>query len=193
MAKSDYFCQHLGQQRPLSRRERRQRRPPWLYGHAEIINTEEPDETGTTYEVRVDPRHKSAFNERFADLSPDGKWMAYNSDESGRNEVYVQSFPIPGNKYQVSTGGGFGGFWRQDGREIVFGGSDGQTMMSVDVPTGSEFHAGIPHVLARLPADLLTLTAPRDVQRVLLIVPAGGTGAASLTVVLDWPGALARP
>jgi len=139
------------------------------------------------------PYLRAPFNERFGGLSHDGRWMSYMCDESGRNKIYVQSFPTPGSKYQVSTGGGFGGIWRQDGKEIVFGGPDGQKMMAADVSSGPEFHAGVPHAISKLPADLVTLAASPDLQRLLLVLPAGDTAPTSLTVVLDWPGALARP
>src|SRR5205814_9819599 len=56
------------------------------------------------------------FNERWGSISPDGRWMLYGSDESGRFEVYVQSFPVPRSKYQVSLGGGAYPTWRRDGR-----------------------------------------------------------------------------
>jgi len=65
------------------------------------------------------PYLRSRFNENGGWISPDGRWMMYTSDESGKGEVYVQSFPTPGNKYQISTAGGFFGFWSRDGREVL--------------------------------------------------------------------------
>jgi Tol biopolymer transport system component len=61
------------------------------------------------------------FDERNAKFSPDGRWVAYESDESGRYEIYVAPFPGPGGKRQISTGGGFTARWRADGREIFYG------------------------------------------------------------------------
>ncbi len=69
------------------------------------------------------------FNGR---ISPDGRWVAYGSNESGRIEVFVQSFPVPGNKRRISTSGGNAPMWRQDGRELYFVTED-HTLMAVSV------------------------------------------------------------
>ena len=71
------------------------------------------------------PVVRTRFNEYGGAVSPDGHWITYFSEESGKNEVYVQSYPEPGRKYQVSTAGGAGSVWSKDGREIVFGSLDG--------------------------------------------------------------------
>jgi Tol biopolymer transport system component len=139
------------------------------------------------------PYLRTPFNERFGSLSPDGKWMAYSSDESGRSEVYVQSFPAPGNKVQISTGGGFAGAWRSDGREILFAGPDGQTTMSADVTTAPEFRASAPRAINKLPSNLAGLAITPDFQRLLLLLPSGDAVPASVTIVLDWNAALRRP
>jgi Tol biopolymer transport system component len=65
-------------------------------------------------------------------LSPDGRWMAYNSDESGRLEVYVQAFPGAGGKRLVSDGGGFNAIWPRDGREIFYRRRDQFLVASVE-------------------------------------------------------------
>ena len=79
-------------------------------------------------------------------LSPDGRWLAYVSDESGRYEVYVQSFPGGGGKRQVSTGGGIGPRWRGDGKELFYHAPDGK-LMAVPVKSGASFEAGAPVAL----------------------------------------------
>jgi Tol biopolymer transport system component len=71
---------------------------------------------------------KTPFSEKEARISPDGKWLAYASDESGRFEMYVQSFPEPGLRQQISSGGGMGPKWRQDGRELFYISPDGRIM-----------------------------------------------------------------
>jgi len=71
---------------------------------------------------------KTPYNENEARISPDGKWLACGSNESGRFEVYVQSFPEPGLRQQISSGGGMGPKWRQDGRELYYISSDGRIM-----------------------------------------------------------------
>jgi eukaryotic-like serine/threonine-protein kinase len=74
------------------------------------------------------PVVQTQFDERDAQFSPDGKWIAYQSNESGRFEIYVQAFPGPGGKLQVSTAGGAQARWRRDGRELFYIGLDQQLM-----------------------------------------------------------------
>ena len=82
-------------------------------------------------------------------FSPDGHWLAYTSDESGRYEVYVQPFPGPGGKWQVSTEGGQQPRWGQNGRELFYLGLDGQTVIAADVITQPEFSASKPRVISQ--------------------------------------------
>ena len=88
-----------------------------------------------------DPFYKDELH-----LSPDGKWIAYNSDESGRHEVYIATFPDFSSKRQVSKAGGFQALWRGDGKELFFLQPDGK-LLSVDVKAGSTLATGIPKVL----------------------------------------------
>jgi len=76
------------------------------------------------------------FAENYARLSPDGKWLAYTSDESKRPEIYIQSFPNHGGKWQVSTNGGQKSIWSRDGKELYFVSADGK-MMAVEVKSGA--------------------------------------------------------
>jgi DNA-binding winged helix-turn-helix (wHTH) protein/Tol biopolymer transport system component len=96
------------------------------------------------------PFLQTAANEMQPQVSPDGRWLAYASDESGTWEVYVQSFPAPGEKRTVSVGGGAQPQWRRDGRELFYLSPDG-TLMAVDVTTGGTFEAGRPQRLFRAP------------------------------------------
>ena len=86
---------------------------------------------------------KTPFNEQWARISPDGRWVAYQSDQSGRDEVYVQAVSGAGGKWQISSAGGARPWWRRDGREIFYRASD-QTLMAVPVSAGESFDAGTP-------------------------------------------------
>lgn len=97
----------------------------------------------------------SPFNEIQARVSPDGRWIAYASDETGRWEVYLQSFPVPGNKQVVSIGGGGQPQWRGDGRELFYLALD-RTLMSVPLADGTPPQIGRPKPLFHLPvADVV--------------------------------------
>jgi Tol biopolymer transport system component len=91
------------------------------------------------------------FDERSPRFSPDGKWLAYVSDESGRNEVYVQPFPGPGPKWLVSIDGGIDPVWSKDGRELFYRHDD--QLMAVAVSTTREFSAGRPRRLFEIRVD----------------------------------------
>ena len=92
------------------------------------------------------PFLQTEFNEQQAQFSPDGKWIAYTSDESGAPEVYVQTFPASGGRWRVSTGGGSQPKWRRDGRELFYIAAD-RKLMAVDVKLGATFEAGVPKTL----------------------------------------------
>jgi Tol biopolymer transport system component len=79
-------------------------------------------------------------------FSPDGRWMAYASDESGKLEVFVRPFPGPGGKCRISTDGGRLPNWSRDGREVFYPGSDGRIMVTDYVTKGDTFSAGKPRV-----------------------------------------------
>ena len=123
-------------------------------------------------------------------VSPDGRWMAYASDETGRFEVYVQPFPEPGRRVQISHEGAIGVWWTRDGRQLVLVGADLRAWR-VDVdPTGA-FRAGTPQLLAAFPRDIVWMDAMPDRQRFLAIAPER-TGIGSITVVQNWRAALAK-
>jgi len=89
----------------------------------------------------------SSFNEMSPRFSPDGRFLAYVSDESGRNEIYVRPFPALDAKHLVSNGGGIGPVWSRDGREIFYRNEDGNRMMAASVETEGGFHPGTPQLL----------------------------------------------
>jgi Tol biopolymer transport system component len=86
------------------------------------------------------PFFQDDFDKRGAKFSPDGKRIAYSSDESGQDQVYVQPFAGLGGKYQVSTTGGSQPRWRRDGKELLYISADGK-LMAVEVKAGSTFEA----------------------------------------------------
>ena len=95
---------------------------------------------------RLAPFANTKFNEQQGQFSPDGHWIAYVSDESGRPEIHVQPFPVPsggGSKIQISRDGGNQPRWRRDGKELFYLSLDAK-MMAVDVVVGQEFKAGVP-------------------------------------------------
>lgn len=91
------------------------------------------------------PFLQTPFNEAALMFSPDGRWVAYVSDESGRNEVYVLPFPGPGGKWQISVNGGGDPVWARNGRELFY--LNGTEMMAVDIETNPTFRAGTPRRL----------------------------------------------
>lgn len=128
------------------------------------------------------------YNEMRSRFSPDGRWMLYTTDETGRFEIYVQAFPPSGGKWQVSINGGNVGYWRNDGKEIVFEGLD-RKIMAVDVKLGATFEAGIPHPLFEVPTAIVggRLAMTADAQRFLVPLPSRSDESAALRVVLNWP------
>ncbi len=142
------------------------------------------------------PFLQTEFNEHQAQLSPDGKWIAYTSDESGASEVYVQTFPTSGSRVRVSTGGGYQPRWRRDGRELFYIAPD-RKLMAVGVRPGAVFEAGVPQTL--FGTRVLTLTEFRnhyavtaDGQRFLICSTDEETSAPPISVVVNWPTVLKR-
>jgi serine/threonine protein kinase len=91
---------------------------------------------------KATPYIQTEFNETYPAFSPDGRWVAYNSNESGRSEVYVSAFPGPGGKWQVSQGGGSFPTWRGDSAELVFQAADGPLMSASVDGRGNAFTVG---------------------------------------------------
>jgi len=143
--------------------------------------------------------HSEEFNFSVPQPSPDGRWLAYYSFESGRQEVYIQSFPKVGSKWQVSTGGGVNHRWSRDGKEIFFLGADG-SLMAAMLKGGSTPETGAPRRLfeARTFSGSQTVFGFKqqyDVAsdgRFLMNVPAAEDAAAPLTLVLNWAAGLKK-
>ena len=143
------------------------------------------------------------------DLSPDSRWLVYISDESGRQELYVQPFApaargpgndtLPAGKWMVSSNGTLGlARWRADGREMLFVGADG-TLMSIDVTATPVFKASAPRRLFQLPRPFLVQTqspgtladVAHDGQRLLLAMPSEESTRPELSIILNWQAAAA--
>jgi serine/threonine protein kinase len=141
------------------------------------------------------PFLRTKADEAQAQFSPDGHWIAYASDETGRMEVYIQAFPSSGGKWPVSRGGGIQPLWRGDGRELFFIGAD-QQLMAVGIHLAATpevglpkqlFHTHIPVVQSGV-AQRPEYSVTRDGQRFLVNRPL--LDAEPLNVVLNWPAAL---
>jgi Tol biopolymer transport system component/tRNA A-37 threonylcarbamoyl transferase component Bud32 len=148
---------------------------------------------------RATPFLESAFNKTQAQVSPDSRWIAYTSYESGGDEIYVQSFPVAGNKKQVSVGGGVQPRWRRDGKELFFLSTDGR-LMATPVKSGTTLTFGeakplfktavIPHGSQSIGLVTYYDVSP-DGQRFLCVIPsASDESFAPITVVLNWQAAL---
>jgi hypothetical protein len=128
---------------------------------------------------------RSPFNDTFAAVSRDGRWLAYASDESGRFEIYVDTFPVSGARAQVTLGGGAAPRWRQDGQEIVF--QRGHALYAVSIAMKSS--RPVPSDTFKLfdaSPELRAWDMTPDGQRFLLNVPAKSATAPTLHVVTNW-------
>jgi len=134
------------------------------------------------------------FDERAPTLSPDGKWIAYQSDESGRDEIYVRPFPATDSgRWQVTTNGGEEPLWGRSGREIFFRAPSGE-MMAASVSLSTPFTSGVPHILFMAKAyvrapSYRAYDVTGDDQRFVMLRPVGDSLQAlpnQLVVVDNW-------
>jgi Tol biopolymer transport system component len=131
------------------------------------------------------PFLRSPFRKAGPALSPDGRWIAYSSNESGLDQVYVQPFPTGGAKSQVSADGGREPIWNDNGRELFY--RNGDSLMAVDVRTTPVFEAGQPHVLLRGQNQVSAYAVAPGAQRFLLIEQDAAPGTpAQVNVILNW-------
>jgi len=144
------------------------------------------------------PYLESPFEEAHSQFSPDGKWVAYTSNESGRSEVYVQSFPIGGGKWQISTAGGDQAQWRSDGKELFYIAPD-RNLMVVSIDGGSSLSMGRPTALFQTLMPLSGITDDRnnyvpskDGQRFLVNTLAESANSQPLVLVLNWAGEIKK-
>ena len=127
---------------------------------------------------------RTPFNEGFSVFSPDGRWVAYHSNETGQMQVFLKSFPRPGASRQVSLTGGFGPSWRRDGGELFYVEID--RLMAVPVKrNGASLELGTPRMLFRFPQGWGGFYQPTpDGQRFL--ITRAVTDASPITVILNW-------
>jgi Tol biopolymer transport system component/predicted Ser/Thr protein kinase len=131
------------------------------------------------------------FNEQFAAISPDGRWVVYASDETGSGQAFVQSFPAPGLKQQVSKTGAVYAAWARSGREIFVLRPD-FSVVSVPVTPGPELSFGAPQELYRLPLNTQGWWPAPDGQRFLATVPAERT-VPGISVAVNWRAGQEQP
>ena len=130
------------------------------------------------------------FAEQWGKVSPDGHWLAYQSDESGRTEIYVQSFPEPGRKVVDSQGGGTFPRWRRDGKELYYV-SAADKLMAVPVETGANFSAGAPVRLFDVDSfgrrsNRYLYDVSANGQKFLVTRPLEDAATRPLTLVQNW-------
>jgi Tol biopolymer transport system component len=136
------------------------------------------------------PFLQTPFNESRAVFSPDGRWVAYQSNESGRPEIYVQAFPEPSGKWQVSSSGGVEPYWSDDGKQLYYA-DLASHVMAVDAGGSENFEAGVPRPLfqATVQTGLPTRShyvPTRDGQRFLILAPLAREALTPTTVVVNW-------
>jgi serine/threonine-protein kinase len=142
------------------------------------------------------PFLQTPSQEKGAMFSPDRKWLAYMSNESGRDEVYIRPFPGPGGKWQISTGGGSYPVWARNGKELFY--RNGDKMMAVDVDTQTEFRVSEPrllfegHYLSGHPIESGNYDVSPDGERFVMIEEGYAQEAYQLKVVLNWHQELKR-
>jgi Tol biopolymer transport system component len=158
---------------------------------------------GTNYDIMLAPIDKSAppvvivatkGRETSPRISPDGRWLAWSSNESGRSEVFVQSWPDGHGRRQVSRDGGSTGRWRGDSKELYFiaGPAGDHLMASSIVANGGTIEPGTPQLLFAARGDLFGYDVTRDGQKFLVISPDRVAERGTLSVITNWTGLLKK-
>jgi eukaryotic-like serine/threonine-protein kinase len=173
-------------------------------GQSILFRVVDPKTNFELWTVSMDKEHKAApfikptFGVSHGVFSPDGKWVAYSSNETGKWEIYVAPFPGPGGNWKVSTAGGSEPRWRRDGKELYYAAPDG-SIMAADVKLGATFEADIAKPLFRVQrrehissGDLFSYDVTPDGQRFLVNTDVGEQTSPPLTVVLGWTADLRK-
>ena len=139
--------------------------------------------------ARSSPFLQGSYDEGNGRFSPDSHWVAYASDESGRWEIYTQSFPVPGQKVQISTSGGTQPEWRGDGKELFYIAPDNK-MMSVEIKAGATIEASTPRILFQTEIAPLVearnqYVVTKDGQRFLINTPVKDISTAPIAVLVN--------
>ena len=142
------------------------------------------------------PFLKTPFEERNGQFSPDGKWIAYQSNESSRFEIYVRPFPGPGKKFQISNSGGAQPRWNKNGKEIFYVSLDSKMMAAAVklLPDGQSLEAGTPAALFSVhlaggPVSSFNkqqYAVSPDGQRFLVNLAVDAGAASPITLIYNW-------
>ncbi len=140
------------------------------------------------------PYLQTGFNQTGGRFSPNGKWIAYVSNESGKNEVYVRPFPASGGKLMVSTSGGFRPIWRRDGNEIFYLDASGELMAAKVKQNGSALAIDAPSPLFQTHVEGFqhSYDASADGQRFLIVTATPQKVPSPITVVVNWDAGLKK-
>jgi len=151
------------------------------------------DANGDAKPVAIVQPPSQQSNLSYYRISPDGHWVAYISDESGQQEVYLTSFPEGKGKWKVSSNGGYYPAWRGDGKEIFYSGSSDDLFACPVIPKGSEIEVGTPQHLFHtpMPAIGILFDVSSDGKR-LLVNHSEEEGQAPLQLVTNWPAELKK-
>jgi Tol biopolymer transport system component len=171
--------------------------PGWTPDGKSVVFSEQDPKTSYDLEIlsldgerKVRSLLKTPFSERYSEVSPDGRWIAYISDETGRSEVSLRSASGSFEQWQVSTAGGSQPRWRGDGRELYFVSPDG-SLMAVSIETQPVYRPGTPRKLFQLPekpdrdTPIFEDVTP-DAKRFLLNVPVTARSSVGFHVIVNW-------
>jgi Tol biopolymer transport system component len=175
-------------------------------GHCLVFEMSDPKNKQDLWILPLDgsrkpvPYLQTPFTEAHSRISPDGRWLAYSSDESGHSEIYVQSFPVTGGgKFQVSAQGGDQALWRSDGKELYYLAPD-RKLMAVGVSTRAGFQYEAPRALfqTRAPAPMISgfrdnyMVAPGGQKFLVYTLDESSSASQPIITVLNWTSALTR-
>jgi len=158
-----------GKTEQLTKTESGQRASSWTSDGKFLALVESGRGTGYDIQVlrmadrQVIPFAATKSNEAFPEFSPDGLWLAYASNESGRNEVYVRSFPDGKRTLPISSEGGMSPMWARDGRELFYWNIDFTTLMKTDISLGQNLSAGTPKLLFEFAAAASAMVRNYDI------------------------------
>jgi hypothetical protein len=140
------------------------------------------------------PLARTERGERVGRFSPDGRWVAYDSTESGRREVWVQPFPPAGSRWPISNTGGSSPRWSGDGKELFYVSADGM-LTAVTIEQGRRFERGAPKPLFQTMfrgGVYASYAVSHDGQRFLMNVPPRPEDVTPITVVMNWTSLLQK-